>query len=138
MNTYVKNFFLRGLMFAGFGPIVLGVVYAVLQKSVSDFYVSGFDICLGIVSTYILAFLQAGATVFNQIEHWSVPKSLLCHFATLYAAYTLCYLLNTWIPFKVEVLLIFTAIFVCVYLVVWLSVFLVVRATSKKMNLNLN
>ena len=129
---------MRGLIFGGFGPMVLGIVYAVIERTLADFSLGGFEVALGIVSTYILAFLQAGATVFNQIEHWPVPKSLFFHFATLYVAYILCYLLNTWIPFKVEVLLIFTAIFVCVYLVVWISVFLVVRATSKKMNLNLN
>ena len=114
---------MRGLIFGGFGPAVLGIVYAALEKGVSDFYVSGFDICLGIVSTYILAFLQAGATVFNQIEHWSVPKSLLCHFATLYIAYVVCYTANTWITFGAEVIIIFTAIFAVTYFVIWISVF---------------
>lgn len=138
MNTYVKNFLMRGFVFGGFGPVVLGIVYAALEKGMSEFYVSGYDICLGIVSTYILAFLQAGATVFNQIEHWSVPKSLLCHFATLYIAYIVCYIANTWIPFKAEIIIIFTAIFAVIYFVIWITVFLTVRATSKRMNTTLN
>lgn len=138
MNKYLKNFLHRGLIFGGFGPIVVGIVYAILEKALNDFYVSGTQICLAVVSTYILAFLQAGATVFNQIEEWSVPKSLLCHFLTVYLAYTACYLINTWIPFKPQILLIFTAIFAVIYFVIWVVTYLSVKAASKKMTAKLN
>ena len=77
-------------MFGGFGPVVVGIVYLILSKSINDFSLNGEQMCLAIISTYILAFLQAGATVFNQIESWPVTKSLLYHFLTLYLAYTLC------------------------------------------------
>ncbi len=133
MNRYTKEFFHRGLMFAGFGPIVTGIVYAILQGTLTEFSLTGGQICLAIVSTYLLAFLQAGASVFNQIEEWSLPKSLLCHFATLYVGYVGCYLINTWIPFVPQVVLIFTAIFVVTYLAIWLTVYLIVRNTGKKM-----
>ncbi len=138
MNTYVKTFLHRGLLFGGFGPIVVGIVYAILQATVADFAVTGGQVLLAIVSTYLLAFLQAGATVFNQIEHWPLAKSLLCHFATLYAAYTLFYVGNTWIPFEPTVLLIFTAIFVGGYFLVWGIVWLCIKTASKKMNKKLN
>jgi hypothetical protein len=134
MNKYLKEFFHRGLIFAGFGPIILGIIFFVLSKTVNDFYVSGGQILLGIISTYILAFVQAGATVFNQIEHWSTPKSLFFHFGSLYAVYVLCYVLNSWIPFEWGVIGIFTAIFVTVYFVVWFTVYFIVKTTSKKLN----
>ena len=134
MNTYIKTFLRRGMLFGGFGPIVVGIVYAILQATVADFAVTGGQVLLAIVSTYLLAFLQAGATVFNQIEHWPLAKSLLCHFATLYAAYTLCYVGNTWIPFEPTVLLIFTAIFVGGYFLIWGIILLCIKAASKKMN----
>lgn len=134
MNTYVKSFLHRGMLFGGFGPIVVGIVYAILQATVADFTLTGGQVLLAIVSTYLLAFLQAGATVFNQIEHWPLAKSLLCHFATLYIAYTLCYLGNTWIPFEPAVLLIFTTIFVGGYFLVWGIVLLCIKAVSRKMN----
>lgn len=137
MNKYLKEFLHRGLMFAGFGPIVLGIIFFVLSKTVNDFYVSGGQILLGIISTYILAFVQAGVTVFNQIEHWSLPKSLLCHFGSLYAVYVLCYVLNSWIPFEWGVIGIFTAIFVTVFFVIWFVVYFVVKATRKKLNATL-
>jgi hypothetical protein len=137
MNKYVKNFLHRGLVFAGFGPIILGIVYYILSKTVVDFKLNGGEILLGIVSIYLLAFVQAGATVFNQIEHWSTAKSLLCHLSTLYVAYSLCYVANTWIPFEPKVLLIFTAVFMGIYFVIWGIVYLSVKATSKSFNAKL-
>ncbi len=138
MNTYLKSFLHRGLLFGGFGPIVAGIVFCILSYTLPDFSLTGTQVLLAILSTYLLAFLQAGASVFNQIEHWSVPKSLLCHFFMLYLAYTVCYLMNTWIPFEPMVLLIFTAIFVVVYFVVWITVYLCIKAASKKLNAKLH
>lgn len=138
MNVYLKKFLLRGLAFGGFGPIILGIIYAILQKTVEGFSLTGGEVLLGIASTYILAFVQAGASVFNQIEEWPISKSLLCHFSLIYAAYSLCYILNTWIPFVPEVLAVFTAIFVVAYFVIWFTVYLCVKATSKKINEKLN
>lgn len=134
MNRYVKSFFHRGMLFGGFGPVVAGIVYAILERTVADFSLSGSQVLLAIVSTYLLAFVQAGTSVFNQIDEWPLPKSLLCHFLSLYAMYVLTYLVNTWIPFQAEVVLIFTAIFAAGYFVIWGIVYLAVRATSRRLN----
>ena len=75
MNKYAREFFHRGLMFGGFGPIVVGVVYAILELTLPSFSLGGFEILLATVSSYLLAFVQAGVAVFNQIEHWSIAKS---------------------------------------------------------------
>lgn len=121
-------------MFSGFGPIVLGIVYLVISRVHAGFSLTANEVFLGVISTYILAFLQAGVTVFNQIESWPVPKSLLCHFSVLYVAYTVCYLVNTWIPFSPSVLLIFTVIFVSLFFLIWVIVYFSIKATSKKFN----
>lgn len=134
MNKYLKSFLHRGLIFGGFGPIIAGIIYAILEHTLPDFSLSGTQVCMAIVTTYLLAFTQAGVSVFNQIEEWALPKSLFFHFSVTYIAYTLCYLLNSWIPFKTEILLIFTAIFVIGYFAIWLTVYLIVKATSRKMN----
>lgn len=137
MNKYVKEFFHRGLMFSGFGPIILGIVYFILSKTINKFTLSGGEVLSGIISTYLLAFVQAGATVFNQIENWGISKSLLCHLLTLYVAYSLCYVANTWIPFEPKVLLIFTVIFMAIYFIVWGIVYSIVKTTSKNLNAKL-
>lgn len=134
MNNYVKVFFYRGLIFGGFGPIILGIVYLILSLTVEDFSVSGTDVFSGIISTYLIAFIHAGASVFNQIEHWPITKSMLFHFLTLYICYTLAYLINTWIPFVPMVLLIYTAAFVLTYVIIWLIVVAVTKGTQKKLN----
>ena len=138
MNKYVKEFLHRGLMFAGFGPIVFGIIILCISyfDHVAD--LSALPIFGGIVTTYILAFVQAGATVFNQIEHWSVPKSVFCHFGLLYVVYSLAYIANSWIPFKAEVLGVFTVIFVGGFFLIWGIVYLAVRSTGKKFNKKLN
>ena len=134
MNIYLKHFLQRGLAFGGFGPIIAGIVFLSLSCSLPDFTLTGPQIFLAILSTYILAFIQAGASVFNQIESWPIAKSLLCHFATIYAAYTLCYLINTWIPLRWEIIAIYTAVFIAVYLAVWVSVYIAVKITSRRLN----
>mgnify|MGYP003303935693 FL=1 len=133
MNKYAKEFLHRGLMFGGFGPVVAGIVLACIPAV----RLSGGEVLLAILSTYALAFIHAGASVFNQIEHWSMAKSLLCHFGCLYLAYSLCYLVNSWIPFEPMVLVIFTAVFAAVYFVVWGIVYACIRSAEKKMNRHL-
>ncbi len=125
------------MAFGGFGPLIAGVVYLCLHLSIEDFPLTGMEMFAAIISTYLLAFVQAGVSIFNQIESWSVGKSLLCHLSTLYAAYATCYIINAWIPFDWRVLLIFTAAFVALYMVIWLTVYLCVRRTQKRLNAQL-
>ena len=134
MNKYIKEFLRRGLMFGGFGPIIFGIIIFVVSKTTEYLGLNGSDVLTGIVSTYLLAFVHAGASVFNQIEHWGIGKSLLCHLSTLYVAYSLCYVINTWIPFEPKMLLLFTAIFMIIYFVVWGVVYFTIKATSKNFN----
>ena len=136
-QTPVKDFFLRGLLFGGFGPVVLGIVYLVLHFTLEDFTLTGDEVFIAILSIYLLAFVHAGASVFNQIESWPVAKSVLCHFGLLYVAYVLCYVINSWIPFEPVVLGIFTAVFAAVYGLVWLIVYTCIRATVKRLNRSL-
>ena len=74
------------------------------------------------------------ASIFNQIEGWPIAKSLLCHFSALYLAYVLCYAINSWIPFSIYVILIFTLIFIIVYFITWFSVFISIKIVKKRLN----
>lgn len=134
MKKYALEFVKRGLIFGGFGPIICGIIYWILQNSIENFSLTGFEVFLAIVSTYLLAFLQAGASIFNQIESFSVPKSILCHLSTIYVAYLTCYLINSWIPFDILVVVIFTLIFIVTYFIIWLSIYFTIKATSNNLN----
>ena len=133
----VRDFFFRGLLFGGFGPIIAGIVFLVLHFTLKDLTLTGLQVFTVIVSTYLLAFVHAGASVFNQIESWPLAKSTLCHFGLLYIAYVLCYVINSWIPFEPLVLGIFTAIFAVGYAVIWLAVYVSIRVTVKRLNRSL-
>lgn len=134
MNRYFKQFMRRGLVFGGFGPIVMGIIHLTHYLIVGNYFVSGKQIFCEIISIYVLAFIQAGASVFNQIEEWSVLKCTTVHFLTLYLAYVICYVSNTFMPFKIEVILMFTLIFAVVYFAVWSVVVISIKCVSRKMN----
>lgn len=137
MNKYLKMFLHRGLIFGGFGPVVIGIVYLILQNTIENFSLRGGEVCMAIISTYLLAFVHAGASVFTGIEEWGLAKSFACHFAVLYAAYSICYLANDWVPRSVGGFAFFTGIFAVFYLLVWAIVLISVKAASKKLNKNL-
>lgn len=129
-----KEFCRRGLMFGGFGPIIMAIIYAITERTAAGFSLSGTEVLIAVVSIYLLAFIQAGTSVFQQIESWSVPKAAFCQLGVLYLTYVTCYLINRWIPFRLSVVLIFTAIFAAGYFIIWLTVYLCVRAASRKLN----
>lgn len=133
MNKHLKNFILRGLIFGGFGPIVFGIIILIISMT-EKYTFSGASVFIGILSTYILAFIHAGCSVFNEIERWSLVKSIGFHFVTIYVAYTLCYLINKWIEFKLKVLLIYTLVFIVSYFIIWIIVYLIIRKQTKRMN----
>ena len=134
---HVKNFFLRGAIFGGFGPIIFGIVCMIISFNRNSVPFNGIELFIGILSTYILAFVQAGVSVFRQIEHWSQAKANGLHLVIIYLAYITCYLANSWIPFNWIVILIFTGAFVLTYLIICLIVYLIVRKTTKEMNIKI-
>ena len=133
----LKNFCRRGAMFAGFGPIVTAIVILCISMH-TPVTLSAKELLTATVSTYLLAFIQAGATVFNQVESWSVVKSASLHFLFLYTAYILCYLVNRWIPFNPKVILLFTLIFTACFFAIWITAYLIARKTTNRLNDNLN
>lgn len=134
MNKNVKEFLHRGLLFGGVGPIIGGIVFLSIEFSGVPLNLSGYQNFIAIISLYLLAFVQAGASVFNQIESWPIAKSTGLHFLSIYLAYVSCYLLNSWIPFDWTVIAIFTGIFILAYLIIWITVYFIVKKTSKKLN----
>ena len=136
-NKYLKEFLHRGLMFGGFGPIIMAIIILCVSKT-EGLSFSGNEIFFAVISTYLLAFIQAGVSVFNQIDEWSILKSTFIHLSSLYLAYLSCYLLNSWIPFEWGVVLVFTMSFVVLYFIVWLIVFITVKKTTQHLNNKIN
>lgn len=138
MNKNIKNFLLRGFMFSGLGPIVSGIVYLILYSLNIVELITPVEMFLSILSTYILTFVVAGASIFYQIEHWSIMKSTILHGIILYGSYICCYLMNGWIDGNLKSILIFSGIFLIGYIFIWMSIYFPIRATSKKLNAKLS
>ena len=134
MNPYVKTFLHRGLMFSGLGPIIAGIVYLSIELSGTRLNLTGVEIFLAILTTYIIAFVQAGSSVFNEIEKWGKAKSALFQMTSIYVVYVIGYLINRWIPLDYKIILIFTGIFVGGYLTILLTVYLITKKVSNKLN----
>ncbi len=133
MNKYLKQFLLTGAVFAGLGPIIYGfILWQIVSPAQLEIRPS--QVFLAIVSTYIIAFIQAGSCVFHKIESWSPLKSALAQLVSIYLAFTVFYLINSWIPFNWKVILIYTAVFVVIYVIIFVIVSLITRATVKKLN----
>lgn len=134
MNKYLKQFLIRGLLFGGFGPIIAGFVFMIIGFVQANLSLEGWQIFLAIVTSYLLGFISAGASVFEQIEEWSTVKSMLIHCITIYVIYLVTYLVNSWIPLKWEVILIFSIGVISGFLLIWLFAYLLSKHCSKSLN----
>lgn len=134
MKRHMKQFIIRGALFAWGGPLVLSIIYFCLQASGEMTALSPNSAAFGIISTTILAFIAAGITIVYQIESLPAPLAALIHLAVLYLAYLVCYLLNGWILSKN--LGWFTLIFVAIFAVIWLFIYFANRHNVKRLNQN--
>ena len=101
MKKFVLDFSRRGLIACGFGPIVLAVVYLVLQNSASIRTLEVSQVCIGIFSITALAFIAGGMNAIYQIEHLPLMIAILLHGAILYISYLCTYLINGWLDFGI-------------------------------------
>ncbi len=134
MKKNVKEFFTRGLIFGGFGPIVAGIVCVILEIKNVEINLNGYQLFLAILSTYLIAFMQSATTIFHQIEELPVGKALLYQLTLVYLVYIVSYIANNWLPFKWEAILIFSVAFIITYMIIWIIIYSIINYTSKKLN----
>ena len=123
MKKHIKDFFHRGLVSCGFGPMVLAVIYLTLQSQGLVQDVSVNRVCLGIFSTAALAFLAGGMNAIYQIERLPLMAAIAIHGIVLYVSYLVTYLLNGWLTSSTTPILVFSIIFVVGYLVIWAIIY---------------
>ena len=134
MKKFLKEFLLRGLICAAGGPLVLAVVYGILGATDAAETIQLSEVCLGIITITLLAFIAAGMTAIYQMEQLPLPIMILLHGGGLYIAYILTYLINGWLQNSLTPILIFTGIFVAGYALIWLIIYFVERAKADKLN----
>ena len=138
MKRIIKNFLLRGTFFAGFGPIIYGIVLLMFEFSNVDPQLTGIVVFKGIISTYILAFIISGISIIWNEEKLGLAVKILIHGFALYISYLSTYLINGWLTSNLISLIVFTAIFVLGYGIIWLIIYLVERIRVKNLNNHLD
>lgn len=134
MKKIVLEFIRRGLIACGFGPMVLAVLYWLLQQRGHITTLSVDQVCLGILSLSALAFLAGGLNVLYQIERLPLMLAILIHGSVLYGGYLATYLLNDWLKRGATPILVFSAIFIIGYLAVWIIIYVVIKRNTEKLN----
>lgn len=137
MKKFWKNFFLRGFISMGFGPIILIIVYACLHANHVITVLSVNAVNLAIISTLIIAFVQGSSSAIFQAEHLSLGQATLIQSLLIYFTLIFLYLINSWIQLNPLVILIFSICYWLSYLIIWLTIFLVIRNQVKKANAKL-
>lgn len=134
MKKFLKEFFLRGLVCAWGGPLVLAIIYGIAGATADIKALIPGQVCMEILTITMLAFIAAGMTAIYQMEQLPLPMMILLHGGALYVTYLLVYLLNGWLQRSLIPILVFSGIFVAGYALIWLIIYFVEKAKADKLN----
>jgi len=134
MKKTILEFARRGMIACGFGPIVLAILYLILQHQGVLETLTVNEVCLGIFSLSALAFIAGGMNVIYQIEQLPLMAAILIHGSILYVSYLVTYLLNGWLQRGSAPILIFSVIFVLGYLAIWAIIYSITKRNTEKLN----
>lgn len=133
MKNFVSQFILRGMVAAGFGPLALVVLYLVVQNCGKNFLTIN-EVCIGIISITVLAFVVGGMNAIYQIERLPLLWAILIHGLVLYLSYLATYLINGWLDSGATPITVFSLIFVFGYLLIWVVIYLITKRNTDKLN----
>ena len=134
MKKNILDFFRRGFVACGFGPVVLAVLYLILQHKAEIEVLTVNQVCLGIFSLSALAFIAVGMNVIYQIERLPLMVAILIHGGVLYISYLVTYLLNNWLEWGTIPILVFSGIFILGYLMIWAIIYCIIRKRTERLN----
>lgn len=132
MKKFLKQFCLRGMMYAWGGPVISAVVWLCLEAAGIESVLPVRRVVVAILSTTFMAFIASGISVVYQMENLPKPVAALIQAAVLYVNYLGIYLLNGWVP--AGEIGRFTIIFVIIFAVIWFLTYLPIRIKVNKMN----
>ena len=134
MRKTALEFVRRGLVAGGFGPVILAVLYIILDHSGEIVSLTASQVCTGIFSLYALAFIAGGMNVVYQIERLPLMAAISIHGGVLYIGYLITYLVNGWLELGKTPIMAFTAIFIAGYLAIWAVIYHITRRNTRRLN----
>lgn len=137
MKKFVLEFLRRGFAACGMGPVILAILYLILQQTAAVETLTVNQVCIGIFSITALAFIAGGMNAIYQIERLPLMVEILIHGGVLYVSYLGTYLLNDWLDWGIIPIVVFSAIFVVGYIVIWAIIYSIIKRNTAKLNENL-
>lgn len=134
MKKIVLGFLQKGFVACGFGPMVLVILYWILQRQCDLQFLSVNEVCTGIISLSVLAFIAGGMNVIYRIERLPLAVAILIHGSVLYISYLCTYLVNRWLEWGKAPVIVFTAIFVLGYLTIWAIIYWTTQKRTARLN----
>ena len=134
MRKNIREFCRRGLIAGSLGPLILAILYLILQHKGVLQTLTVNEVCLGIASLWALAFVAGGMNVLYQIERLPLMVAILIHGGVLYICYLVTYLVNGWLMQGAKPILVFTVIFVLGYMGVWAVIFFITKKRTERVN----
>ena len=134
MKKNILEFFRRGLTACGLGPLVLAVLYLIMQQQGSLQTLTVRQVCVGIFSLSALAFIVGGLNVLYQMERLPLMAAVSIHGGVLYISYLATYLLNGWLEWGIAPVLVFSGIFAVGYLAIWAVIYSFVKKKTEQIN----
>jgi hypothetical protein len=134
MKKYVLEFLRRGLVACGFGPVILAIIYLILQQQKLIDTLTVNQVCLGIFSLTALAFIAGGMNTIYQIEKLPLMIAIFIHGSVLYLSYLATYLLNGWLGLGIAPIIVFSSIFVFGYVIIWVIIYFIIKRNTNQMN----
>ena len=134
MKNTVKEFLRRGIAACGFGPMVLAVLYLILQYNGVVDFLTVREVCTGIFSLSALAFIAGGMNAVYQIERLPLMIAVFIHGGVLYLSYLAAYLVNDWLEWGMTPILVFTGIFAVGYLLIWAVIYATMKRNTNEVN----
>jgi len=134
MKRNIAEFCRRGLIASGLGPLILAVLYLILQHQGAVEILTVNEVCTGIFSLSALAFIAGGMNIIYQSERLPLMLAISIHGAVLYISYLATFLINGWLQQGMAPILIFTVIFVIGYIVIWVIIYAATKKNTEKLN----
>ena len=134
MKKFVLEVLRRGMVACGFGPMILVVLYLILKRSIGLETLTVDEVCVGIVSLSMLAFVAGGMNAIYQIERLPLMLAILIHGGVLYISYLGTYLINGWLEWGMAPVLVFTGIFALGYLMIWMVIYFITKKNTNQVN----
>lgn len=134
MKKHVLDFVQRGLLAAVFGPVVLAVIYGILGATGVVASLTPGEVCKGILTISLMAFVAAGITMVYTVESLPLISAILIHAGVLYLDYLMIYFVNDWMPRNFTAVGVFTVIFVVGFSAIWIGIYVHTKSKTDQLN----